>query len=212
MSSSTELENRPSLGELSERGDVCPEEYKAVQLFLRVVAKARKMSPKATPVKTVQRAKARCVFENCRGKPRNGRACSRHLGRGMCILDTCKKPRQNGYNMCKGHVLETQCAIRGCDNERVAGQFCRKHDMRTIDPRGECLSFDCPGFPIRDGLCVRCVNELPCRVQDCAKAPYGDGLCEDHLQPLCTYEKCLESAVDRIAPYRCEQHKKRIKV
>ena len=221
MSSSTELENRPSLGELSGRGDVCPEEYKEVQLFLRVVAKARKMSPKANPVKalrsvkasqnakTSQRVKARCVFENCRGAAKNGRECSRHLGRGMCILETCKKPRQNGYNMCKGHVLETQCAIRGCDNERAVGQFCQKHDMRAIDPHGECISFDCPGFPICNGLCVRCVDELPCRVQGCPKPPYGDGFCRDHLQPLCTYDRCLHVAVDRTAPYRCEQHKPR---
>lgn len=127
----------------------------------------------------------------------------------MCILETCHKPRQTGYNMCKAHVLETQCAIRGCDNERVAGQFCRRHDMRTIDPHGECRSFDCPGFPIRDGLCVRCVDELPCRAEGCDRPPYGDGLCDEHLQPLCTYEKCLEPAVDRISPYQCKQHKKR---
>jgi hypothetical protein len=76
-----------------------------------------------------------------------------------------------------------------------------------IDPRGECLSFGCPGFPIRDGLCVRCVDELPCRVEGCDRAPYGDGLCEDHLVPLCMHGKCLSVAVDRVMPFRCEHHK-----
>jgi hypothetical protein len=216
MSFSTELESSRLEGSF-ELVDVFPAEHPEVQLLLRVVAKARKMSPKATVakalqrIKATQRVKARCVFENCRSAPKNGRTCSRHLGRGMCILETCKKPRQNGYNMCKAHVLETQCAIRGCDNERVIGQFCRKHDMRAIDPNGECLSFDCPGFPIRDGPCVRCVDELPCRFEGCSRVPYGDGLCVEHLMPLCTHEKCLDAAVDRIAPYRCERHKKQKK-
>lgn len=120
MSCSTELANRPHLGELSEPADFCPDEHQEVQLFLRAMAKARRMSPKAAecriPPKAPSRAKTRCV---------------------------------------------------------------------------------------------RCVDELPCRAEGCDRPPYGDGLCDEHLQPLCTYEKCLEPAVDRISPYQCKQHKKR---
>lgn len=72
MSCSTELANRPHLGELSEPADFCPDEHQEVQLFLRAMAKARRMSPKAAecriPPKAPSRAKTRCVFENCRGQ------------------------------------------------------------------------------------------------------------------------------------------------